>query len=729
MSLTGKNKEDDSALELGPMRHSESEPGAASESNRSQLLSHADAHHKHELSAKATAVAPILSYCVASITMTVVNKYTVSGAHFTMNLFVLLCQCLVGVSIVYICKLIGVVRVRDITVRDIKAWFPISTMLVFVIWTGSKALQFLPISIYTIFKNLTIILIAYGEVFWFGGKVTQLVFYSFVLMVLSSIIAAWPDVGPHIGILLNKRDTGLGVYVPSTGSGVAPANVQSMLPSLGTSGYFWMFVNCLVSATYVLVMRKRIKGMGFKDWDTMFYNNLLSIPVLAVMSLLFESWTQESWERNFPTERRTNLVLAIALSGTGAIMISYTTAWCIRVTSSTTYSMVGALNKLPLALSGMLFFGDPITVFSTSAIGIGFGAGVLYAYGKNKEAEANKLANSAATGVGARSAGSSHTSDPKGDEYSIARLIEIILSLRSSANSRMYALVELEHYMAERIFAHEAARKRGARDACLDWTVMLNGVPILPHIRVLHVLLQQSTADNVTLASELGCALSLLQGMCLTHYPSKSVCSTRQALELFLAVVSAPYANIQDDSPLQLLPSHALDTLMCTLVDASPNTCGVFEHANGLSIIRGVMKQCSTKEEGKEETNVTAAKCFEFLLFYLQAQSFEDQAESLAEPNKSTNISLQPPTTPSAVRQSSEPYAGPTPKRRDYRSGRVGGHAAHRENPFTTRAAATDTPAPHRNTSNSMRRTISPHKDRKYKLRPAAHERREDERW
>lgn len=70
-------------------------------------------------------------------------------------------------------------------------------------------------------------------------------------------------------------------------------------------------------------------------------------------------------------------MLAIALSGTGAIMISYTTAWCIRTTSSTTYSMVGALNKLPLALSGMFFFGDPVTVFSTSGIGIGFGAGYV----------------------------------------------------------------------------------------------------------------------------------------------------------------------------------------------------------------------------------------------------------------------------------------------------------------------------------------------------------------
>ena len=47
--------------------------------------------------------------------------------------------------------------------------------------------------------------------------------------------------------------------------------------------------------------------------------------------------------------------------------------------------MVGALNKLPVAASGMLFFGDPVTVGSVSAVGVGFFAGVLYAVAKNNQ--------------------------------------------------------------------------------------------------------------------------------------------------------------------------------------------------------------------------------------------------------------------------------------------------------------------------------------------------------
>ena len=54
--------------------------------------------------------------------------------------------------------------------------------------------------------------------------------------------------------------------------------------------------------------------------------------------------------------------------------------------------MVGALNKLPVAASGMLFFGDPITLGSVSAVGVGFFAGVLYAIAKNNQKKAEMAA-------------------------------------------------------------------------------------------------------------------------------------------------------------------------------------------------------------------------------------------------------------------------------------------------------------------------------------------------
>ena len=47
--------------------------------------------------------------------------------------------------------------------------------------------------------------------------------------------------------------------------------------------------------------------------------------------------------------------------------------------------MVGALNKLPVAASGMIFFGDPVTLCSVSAVAVGFFAGLVYAVAKNNQ--------------------------------------------------------------------------------------------------------------------------------------------------------------------------------------------------------------------------------------------------------------------------------------------------------------------------------------------------------
>ena len=116
----------------------------------------------------------------------------------------------------------------------------------------------------------------------------------------------------------------------------------------------------------------------------MFYNNLLSIPVLITFSLLVEDWSGANIAKNFPPEGRNAIFFAMLITGVGSIFISYTSAWCVRVTSSTTYSMVGALNKIPIALSGLIFFDAPVTAPSVSAIAIGSASGIVYAVAKMK---------------------------------------------------------------------------------------------------------------------------------------------------------------------------------------------------------------------------------------------------------------------------------------------------------------------------------------------------------
>lgn len=122
----------------------------------------------------------------------------------------------------------------------------------------------------------------------------------------------------------------------------------------------------------------------------MYYNNLLSIPILLICSLFLENWSSENIALNFPAEQRTSVIIAMVFSGLSTVFISYSSAWCVRVTSSTTYSMVGALNKLPIAVSGLVFFDAPVTFASVGAIGIGFVSGIVYALAKVWQGKSNQ---------------------------------------------------------------------------------------------------------------------------------------------------------------------------------------------------------------------------------------------------------------------------------------------------------------------------------------------------
>ncbi|MCJ1420782.1 GDP-mannose transporter [Xylographa parallela] len=362
--MADDKKRDDFAIEMGDRSGDRFEAPKATYRPAPQMPMASVAHNP---------IVPILAYCASSILMTVLNKYVLSGgSDFNLNFFLLCVQGVVCVTAIQTMKTLGVINYRDFNVDEARKWFPVSLLLVGMIYTGTKAIQYLSIPVYTIFKNLTIIITAYGEVLWFGGSVTRLTLFSFGLIVLSSVVAAWADI-QHALQNYGHSNT------------EASAKISTL-----NAGYMWMLMNCFCTSSYVLGMRKRIKLTNFKDFDTMFYNNLLTIPILIVCSLVLENWSTENIGKNFPIETRNNIIFAMIVTGLGTIFISYASAWCVRATSAATYSMAGALNKIPIAVSGLIFFDAPVTVPSVSAIAIGSLSGIVYAIAKLKQSKQSK---------------------------------------------------------------------------------------------------------------------------------------------------------------------------------------------------------------------------------------------------------------------------------------------------------------------------------------------------
>ncbi|RKP02378.1 hypothetical protein CXG81DRAFT_29524 [Caulochytrium protostelioides] len=297
----------------------------------------------------------IVTYCGASMLMTLTNKAILSSYAFHVNFFLLLVQSVVTVAVLEIATALGYTSHRPFSLHDAKRWGIVSLGLIGMIYTGSKAIQYMSIPLFTVFKNLTIIMIAYGERTFFGGApLTTVILLSFVLMVLSSVVAGWADLT----------------------SGHLVADSVSPLLSYG-----WMLANCLTSTIFALMMRVKIKQVNFKDYDTVFYNNLLPVPILAALTLVAEraewrAFYATYWAAGAPRAADVpGLLVAILVSGVCGFAISFGSAWCVRVTSSTTYSMVGALNKLPIAVAGMVFFHAPVTLASVLSVLIAFAAG------------------------------------------------------------------------------------------------------------------------------------------------------------------------------------------------------------------------------------------------------------------------------------------------------------------------------------------------------------------
>lgn len=108
-------------------------------------------------------------------------------------------------------------------------------------------------------------------------------------------------------------------------------------------------MNCLCTAGYVLYMKHATKTVRLSKFGMVFYNNLLSLPILLGGALL---------RGEFPTllaadELHTVPYLTLSLyAGLVGFFLNLATLWCVSNNSATTYAVVGALNKVPLAIVG-----------------------------------------------------------------------------------------------------------------------------------------------------------------------------------------------------------------------------------------------------------------------------------------------------------------------------------------------------------------------------------------
>ena len=209
----------------------------------------------------------------------------------------------------------------------------IHTFLSIMLFRNNKSIYYLPVTLFTLYKNISIILIALLELKFFNKRISILGYLSFILMILSSY----------------------------------PSNCNDPITLFG---YSWMLINIVSTSEYMVYLKYMMDLENSFRIEAVFFCNLLSLPIFYTLSLSYTS---------FKTYNST-LISLIILSSIGSFLTAFSTAWTLKVYSSTTLSMLGAISKLSLSTASFLIFSENFNNLKILTLLIKIVSGIIYSF-------------------------------------------------------------------------------------------------------------------------------------------------------------------------------------------------------------------------------------------------------------------------------------------------------------------------------------------------------------
>nr|XP_024397509.1 GDP-mannose transporter GONST1-like isoform X2 [Physcomitrium patens] len=280
--------------------------------------------------------------------MILLNKTVLSGYGLKGGIALMFYQNVISVLLVVLLEFSGAIVTEPVTWRLVKVWFPVNCLFVGMLVTSTYSLKFMNVAMVTILKNVTNLITACGEIYFFNKHHSNKVWASLLLMVTSAISGGITDLSFH------------------------------------AVGYAWQIVNCFCTSAYSLRLRKvmdlakqKTVSGTLNEFSMVLLNNLLSIPLGFILILIFE---RDIF--SMPALRIPMFWVVATMSGVLGLAISFTSMWFLHQTSPTTHSLVGSLNKIPLSLAGIMIFKVPTSVPNMFSIFFGLFAGVMFAKAK-----------------------------------------------------------------------------------------------------------------------------------------------------------------------------------------------------------------------------------------------------------------------------------------------------------------------------------------------------------
>lgn len=298
--------------------------------------------------ASSQALMSCLMYVGCSTLMVLVNKWLASTLDVQAHITLLLMQNAVATILVALLRSAGVVQYPPFDVKVALQWLPVDMFFVVMLSTSFEAMRFLSVPMITVFKQLANLLTVAGEFFFFGKGVTYGVILSFGVMIFGAVLAAANDL------------------------------------AFSFTGYAWQISNCVSTSGYVLYLKHATQSIELSKFGMVFYNNLLSIPLLGIIAILHNE-PAVLYDAHQRGVINADFFVINAFAGSLGLLLNLASVWCVSATSATTYAVVGALNKIPSSFLGFLLFDTVITEQMGTYISISLVGGFMYSYEKLRQ--------------------------------------------------------------------------------------------------------------------------------------------------------------------------------------------------------------------------------------------------------------------------------------------------------------------------------------------------------
>mmetsp|Transcript_38314 Transcript_38314/g.122861 ORF Transcript_38314/g.122861 Transcript_38314/m.122861 type:complete len:401 (+) Transcript_38314:197-1399(+) len=291
----------------------------------------------------ASAAGSCAMYVACSTLMVLTNKWLASTLAVNAHVSLLMMQNAVATFLVSSCKTVGLVDYANFDRKVAARWFPVNIYFVAMLATSFVAMRYLSVPMITVFKQLANLLTVSGERYFFGKPVSKGVALSFATMIAGAALAALNDL------------------------------------EFSFEGYFWQGANCVCTSAYVLYLKYATKTVQLSKFAMVFYNNLLSLPLLLVIAVA-NGEPAALWDAHRNGKIDATFFAVNGLAGAVGFFLNLASVWCVSATSATTYAIVGALNKIPVTILGYLLFHTAISKDMALYISVSLVGGFLYSF-------------------------------------------------------------------------------------------------------------------------------------------------------------------------------------------------------------------------------------------------------------------------------------------------------------------------------------------------------------